>query len=56
MNSNFSQIIVQYKKNKQSVHNIWFIDIEERLKSFRPNLVLKKYNNAPGKQVKRQNK
>jgi len=35
MNSNFSQIIQQYKEDKQSVYNTWFINNEERLKAFR---------------------
>lgn len=35
MNSNLSQIIQQYKEDKQSVFNTWFINNEERLKAFR---------------------
>lgn len=35
MNSNLSQIINQYKEDKQSVFNTWFINNEERLKAFR---------------------
>ena len=35
MNSNLSQIIQQYKTDKQSVYNTWFINNEERLKAFR---------------------
>ena len=35
MNSNLSQIISQYKEDKQSVYNTWFINNEERLKAFR---------------------
>ena len=35
MNINFSQIISQYKEDKQSVFNTWFINNEERLKAFR---------------------
>ena len=35
MDSNLSQIILQYKEDKQSVFNTWFINNEERLKAFR---------------------
>ena len=35
MDSNLSQIILQYKQDKQSVYNTWFINNEERLKAFR---------------------
>ncbi|MGI8952238.1 MAG: hypothetical protein ACR2FN_11725 [Chitinophagaceae bacterium] len=35
MNINFFQIIEQYKQDKQSVFNTWFINNEERLKAFR---------------------
>ena len=35
MGSNLSQIIRQYKEDKQSVYNTWFINNEERLKAFR---------------------
>jgi type II restriction enzyme len=35
MNGNFSQIIKQYKEDKQSVFNTWFINNEDRLKAFR---------------------
>jgi type II restriction enzyme len=35
MNGNLSQIISQYKEDKQSVFNTWFINNEERLKAFR---------------------
>ena len=35
MNSNLSQIINQYKEDKQSVFNTWFINNEDRLKAFR---------------------
>ena len=35
MNPNLSQIIQQYKADKQSVYNTWFINNEERLKAFR---------------------
>jgi type II restriction enzyme len=35
MNSNLSQIIKQYKEDKQSVFNTWFINNEDRLKAFR---------------------
>ena len=35
MNSNLSQIINQYKDDKQSVFNTWFINNEDRLKAFR---------------------
>ncbi|MCW3089385.1 MAG: hypothetical protein JWP81_454 [Ferruginibacter sp.] len=35
MNSNLSQLIQQYKDDKQSVYNTWFINNEERLKAFR---------------------
>lgn len=35
MNANFSAIIQQYKTDKESVYNTWFINNEERLKAFR---------------------
>ena len=35
MNNNLSQIINQYKEDKQSVFNTWFINNEDRLKAFR---------------------
>src|SRR6266498_2667084 len=35
MNTNLTQIIQQYKQDKQSVFNTWFINNEERLKAFR---------------------
>lgn len=35
MNSNLTQIINQYKGDKQSVFNTWFINNDERLKAFR---------------------
>jgi len=35
MNANLSQIIQQYKEDKQSVYNTWFINNDERLKAFR---------------------
>jgi len=35
MNLNFSQIIQQYKTDKESVYNTWFINNEERLKAVR---------------------
>lgn len=35
MNGNLSRIIQQYKDDKQSVFNTWFINNEERLKAFR---------------------
>ena len=35
MNPNLSQVITQYKEDKQSVFNTWFINNEERLKAFR---------------------
>jgi type II restriction enzyme len=35
MNSNLSQINKQYKEDKQSVFNTWFINNEDRLKAFR---------------------
>ena len=35
MNSNLTQLIRQYKEDKQSVYNTWFINNEERLKAFR---------------------
>ncbi|MEO6870350.1 MAG: hypothetical protein ABI168_11935 [Ginsengibacter sp.] len=35
MGVNLSQIIQQYKEDKQSVFNTWFINNEERLKAFR---------------------
>lgn len=35
MNPNLSQIIQQYKDDKQSVYNTWFINNEDRLKAFR---------------------
>ena len=34
MNINLSQIIQQYKTDKESVYNTWFINNEERLKAF----------------------
>lgn len=33
--NNFSQIINQYKTDKQSVYNTWFVDNDQRLKAFR---------------------
>jgi type II restriction enzyme len=35
MQRNLSQIIQQYKTDKESVYNTWFINNEERLKAFR---------------------
>lgn len=35
MNENLAQIISQYKTDKESVYNTWFINNEERLKAFR---------------------
>lgn len=35
MHTNFSNIIAQYKTDKQSVYNTWFIDNDQRLKAFR---------------------
>jgi type II restriction enzyme len=35
MSENLFQIIQQYKTDKQSVYNTWFINNEERLKAFR---------------------
>ncbi|HWI94172.1 MAG TPA: hypothetical protein VNT20_23025 [Flavisolibacter sp.] len=35
MNTNFSPIIQQYKADKESVYNTWFINNEERLRAFR---------------------
>jgi type II restriction enzyme len=35
MNTNFPPIIQQYKADKESVYNTWFINNEERLKAFR---------------------
>jgi type II restriction enzyme len=35
MQGNLSQIIQQYKTDKESVYNTWFINNEERLKAFR---------------------
>jgi len=35
MSDNFSHIINQYKADKESVYNTWFINNEERLKAFR---------------------
>lgn len=35
MSDNFSYIINQYKSDKESVYNTWFINNEERLKAFR---------------------
>lgn len=35
MNINFPPIIQQYKADKESVYNTWFINNEERLKAFR---------------------
>ncbi len=34
MNSNFELVIKQYKADKESVYNTWFINNEERLKAF----------------------
>ena len=34
MNTNFPPIIQQYKADKESVYNTWFINNEERLKAF----------------------
>ncbi|MFJ1288505.1 hypothetical protein ACIKQ4_20560, partial [Acinetobacter baumannii] len=35
MSNSFTQIIRQYKEDRQSVYNTWFINNEERLKAFR---------------------
>ena len=35
MSTNFQPLIEQYKSDKQSVYNTWFINNEERLKAFR---------------------
>ena len=35
MSENLSRLIRQYKEDKQSVYNTWFINNEERLKAFR---------------------
>lgn len=35
MTTNLAQIILQYKKDSQSVYNTWFIDNDQRLKAFR---------------------
>ncbi|MBN8717963.1 MAG: type II restriction endonuclease [Sediminibacterium magnilacihabitans] len=35
MNLNFQPLIQQYKSDKESVYNTWFINNEERLKAFR---------------------
>jgi type II restriction enzyme len=35
MSNSFTHIIRQYKEDKQSVYNTWFINNEERLKAFR---------------------
>jgi len=35
MNENISQIVSQYKSDKQSVYHTWFINNDERLKAFR---------------------
>lgn len=35
MNANFPSLIQQYKRDKESVYNTWFINNEERLKAFR---------------------
>jgi type II restriction enzyme len=35
MSDNFLHIINQYKSDKESVYNTWFINNEERLKAFR---------------------
>lgn len=35
MNTNFQAIIQQYKADKESVYNSWFINNEDRLKAFR---------------------
>lgn len=35
MNTNFSTVIEQYKADKESVYNTWFINNNERLKAFR---------------------
>ena len=35
MENNFSLIINQYKTDKESVYNTWFINNEDRLKAFR---------------------
>ena len=36
MSNNLEQIISQYKSDKESVYNIWFINNDERLKAVRP--------------------
>lgn len=33
--TNFQPLIQQYKADKESVYNTWFINNEERLKAFR---------------------
>lgn len=35
MSDNFSHIINQYKVDKESVYNTWYINNEERLNAFR---------------------
>ena len=35
MNTNFEPLIQQYKSDKESVYNTWFINNEDRLKAFR---------------------
>jgi type II restriction enzyme len=35
MNANFKSLIEQYKNDKESVYNTWFINNEDRLKAFR---------------------
>ena len=35
MNTNFQPLIQQYKSDKESVYNTWFINNEDRLKAFR---------------------
>ena len=35
MSDSFSLIVTQYKNDKESVYNTWFINNEERLKAFR---------------------
>jgi len=35
MNTNFQPLIQQYKSDRESVYNTWFINNEERLKAFR---------------------
>lgn len=35
MEINFNSIIKQYKDDKESVYNTWFINNEDRLKAFR---------------------